>query len=229
MKDPNRDHLKGDRTGPLPESGHGRREELKARQDNLEEKADKLSEYILGARAEDLQNFPIENDVARHFTIDAASGTVNVSVSKANPMFVYAWICEDFPRDAKGLKIREQLSVPGWEIVVGDMPEGVELKDARGYRKVGDTVLMRCRKDRYLKNVMADRQARAEWYDSADAGFDDVLELSKRKGVVGTKDLNDPRLARAAKQALAKEMASREFTKMIKEGRVPTAEDLLNL
>lgn len=122
----------------LPEPGHERREVLKRRQATLEEQIARLSEKMLRGTI-DAKELEIVNEIA--------SKTQFLSVSGAQPEFVYAWVSKNrYSQHIQAAKAQ------GWEVVQGNDPEALELKgmDGSTTRQLGDVILMRIKKDIYI-------------------------------------------------------------------------------
>jgi hypothetical protein len=83
-----------------------------------------------------------DREILQHFNLEFNM----FEVTDAEPGFHYLF-CLDDPMKINEAKTRarQYLGAPhtGFQIVSGDMPECIEYKDPRGYRVIGDTVLMR--------------------------------------------------------------------------------------
>lgn len=208
----------------LPPPGDWRKEALKMRQDELEQAASVASKALIGGSAVvPLTDIPIENEIARHFKGD------ELPISNALDSHVYAWICYDSPSTAKGTMVRQQLLLKGWEVVQGtseSFPEGKEYLQADGTRKVGDTILMRCRKDYYLQHKLMERQNRMELHARPDGRLDGITDIVQGVGGIKLRDVNldDPQMVNALNRAHARALAEQQFTSMLKSGTIPGRE-----
>ena len=132
--------------------GHERREAAKKIKDQLEEEAEVLSDE-LGTMALDPSKLEPDHEILQ--VLVKQKGTI----SNADPGYEYCWVRYRSDRGPSGLQVDQKLTwevpdkdggtVPVWEVVSGTMKEAWERRDASGYRVIGDTLLMRARKDRY--------------------------------------------------------------------------------
>lgn len=166
--DRNRPSSMAPQAGTLPPAGDARREELKRREDRLQEQA--AATYAnVEAIAPDAM--AIERELAGAFN--------SLDVAAADPQFVYKWV--NFVNNG-GIALRTATAPPErWQIVSGDMPEAVDLRQVDGTRKLGDVILVRMPKQRYaiLEKVRADKVARQ--------GDSVVSELRNIAGKTGIK------------------------------------------
>jgi len=196
----------------LPPAGHSRSEEMKRRADVLEEERERKAE-ALGRERIDPKKMRIDREIAQHFDLV----TNRLEVSNPDPNYEYCWVCSRDSSSQVDRKLGE-----GWEVVQGEMPEARERMGIRGdtTRHVGDTVLMRLRKDYYylLEKRRAYRAAMQQ--DGVNAQLEDMVEGVRRKGyrpVVHTDLSESPTM----QTAFAKHMAGSKFDEFVKEGRVP--------
>lgn len=140
---------KGGGTATLPPAGAARKEELKRRSDQLEEAVAAMPE----GGVIDPAKLEVESELAQHFD--------ELNVTNANPAYHYCWVNMDYPSGSKGLMARKKLAQRGWEMVNGDMPEAMELRQPDGTRRLGDVVLMRITKERHALLEQKDADVRA--------------------------------------------------------------------
>jgi len=191
----------------LPPPGDARREVLK-------ERAEPLAQAAEAANADvgtiDPRTFEVENELAQHFN--------ELEVSNAQPEFEYCWVQSAF----HGRYIKYKLT-EGWEVVQGDMPEALELRGmaADTTRRLGDVILMRMQKDRYLRL----RRQREAHQRAMESGVTTALqEMGDRyagQGIIVHTNPNDQLLKRMQSGAAARQMAGQRFDKMIRTGNVP--------
>lgn len=192
----------------LPPAGDARREELKRRTDVLEEAAESTGvEGGTGPLPE------VENELAQHFN--------ELEVSNQDPSYAYCWVYTG----QQGRMIRMKLA-EGWEMVQGDMLEAVELKGMGGdtTRKLGDVVLMRIRRDRYLLLQRQRRERTRNQSEGVEAALREAGEKYKDRGLVvhtSTDTMRPEIVKRMANQATARTIADKTMDQRIREGRVP--------
>jgi hypothetical protein len=201
----------------LPPAGHARNEELRQRADKLIEKAERLHAEQ-GGGAIDPAALEIDPEIAAHFD--------ELHVSEALPEYLYLW--ENFVSH-NGYAIRSRLAIrvklpnvsymtPAWEIVKGDMPEAEELRQVDGTRKLGDAMLMRCRRDVY-RIIQRARRRRVAMMDAAvDTRLQEMADDIGHKYVRVHRemDMGHP----AMKHAAAASIARTQLMKQIAAGDV---------
>lgn len=201
--------------GPLPEAGYAREETLKRRQDKLEAANEQAAAYVTAGVGQ--LNVKPEREILRY--IDS------LSVSNQQEGFVYAWVCEDYPSHAKGLKVTEKSTRPGWEVVRGDMPEARERLDVRGYRKIGDSILMRCPAKQEHRNKLMERGLLEAQRESITGKLEEVGVQAEKRGFARVHlDMNDPLVQAAIKRGVSAQLAGQQFDGMLREGRIPGIE-----
>lgn len=131
-------------------AGHERDESARRVKDQLDEEAEVLEK--------ETQVFALDPSKIRPDR-EIIQVLPSQGVSGALPDYNYAWIRFKSDRGPSGLAVDQKLFwqvkdesgdyVPVWEVVSGTMPEARERRNAEGYRVIGDTLLMRARKDRY--------------------------------------------------------------------------------
>lgn len=130
----------------LPPPGDARREALRAREESLQERIEKIGQSIV------LNNIDPQV-LARINEIQAR--TQYLDVSNRQPGYVYGWQTKNRWQDH-----RARAEAIGWEVVQGDDPEAIELKGTDGIaagtgtpdttRQLGDVILMRIKEEYYL-------------------------------------------------------------------------------
>lgn len=200
----------------LPPSGYERDEELKRRDDDLEEAAETLSNdrehYSVSPKA-------FQKDRELQYLLDTYN---ELEVSNPDPAYVYCWV----QHGSHGLFVKLKLAEK-WEVVQGEMEESVELKGigADTTRKIGDVILMRIRKD-FFKAILRRRKAASERrMQTIDAN---LLGLGEKYGHLGVKVAVpdggnvDPRtLELMSKRSQAISSAAKMQDKWVREGRMP--------
>lgn len=163
----------------LPPPGDERREVLKARTDNLEQQIDeKTDHYAIDPAALEVDR-EIRNDLDKGY----------LDPSDSDPAYKYAWVqCkhpEDHPSRMVELKLAEKVQIPDgtwvrpWEVVGSNHKEAPKLQQTDGSRRIGDTLLMRCRKDYYALMELAKRKLTHQRNYGTDSG---LVELAMRAG-----------------------------------------------
>ena len=195
----------------LPEPGDARREVLSERGDALEQRNEELGQ---DRGRIDPSKLRVENELAQHFN--------ELEVSNQDPAYVYAWVQAGF----YGRFIKAKLS-RSWEVVQGDMQEAVELKGmgADTTRRLGDVILMRCRKDIY-KRLMRQEDAHRR---AVESGVTSEIEEMGRKyekyGLIvhAGEGLSPTLLKRMQTSAVARQATGKKVDQLIREGRMPGA------
>lgn len=203
-----------DPTG-LPPAGHARDEELKRREDTLAQEGEETA-VALEVEAIDPAKFEIENEIAENF--DPA--TTMLKVSNADEYYMYCWVFSGM----HGLMITQK-TIEGWQVVQGSDPEALEHKgiNADTTRRVGDTLLMRIPKDRYLV-IERRRKAQAERFNEQQGNLSEKAEALAKKfniPIYNDGDVDARTLKRMMNQAQAKKVAGNKINSMIRQGRMP--------
>lgn len=205
----------------LPAAGYLREEELKKRTDNLEQAAE---EYGVDLTRIDPNKMKVDNELAV-MIFDS------ISISNKQAEYTYRWgnyVAQN------GYDVKECMSqrvvdssgqsVRTWEIVQGDMPEAAEQKGLSGdtTRKVGDVMLLRCRKDVYVLIDRYRRLQRERRERGVSAALEELGEKYRDKGVkVHTNTrMADPAFRREAARAAASGIAREKFNEQLREGTV---------
>jgi hypothetical protein len=198
----------------LPSAGYARDEELKKRTDNLDAAAEFMSDdqefYGLDPKA-----FEEDREILAHLD--------ELHISDPDPNFEYLWAYFGMNGRVVWQRKRE-----GWKVVSGDDPEAIELKDADGFRKIGDALLMKIPRERY-NQIEAEREKRRL---SQQLGIDArLIELGDKAAKHGIKVHTDPgtipagrgkkTLMEVMKARHARQMATQHRDKLLKTGKVP--------
>jgi hypothetical protein len=210
----------------LPPAGFERDEELARRQDNLDEAAETRAASA-EIEAIDPKKLKVENEVAQHFGLDG--GFNELEVSNADKNYVYCWVFSGLGGRMIRTKMTEYQTLThrndgGWEVVGGntDSGEALELKGigADTTRRIGDTILMRIRKDCF-KLLEKARKMQAARRQSATES--ELVEHADRLGLkVYTPDNMPERVQeKLFNQGRAKEIAGKHVNKWLREGRMP--------
>jgi hypothetical protein len=209
--------------------GDAKREQEAINLDFLQEEAEKKANGV-NAGTIDPSKIKPDREILVHFSMAG-----NLEVSNADPGYVYYW-CGTAGHgwmitylEAFRLKNLDTGHIePIWEVVKGDMKESWENRDVTGVRRVGDTILMRCRLDRYYLFRKWDREQRMQQQDpeAAASGLLAAEEEAHRKGFTGLNvkvndPSSDPRLRRMMMQAAARGIAKEKFLHMLREGKIP--------
>jgi gas vesicle protein len=119
---------------PLPPAGDERKEELKKREDVLQEKAEQISDknevYAINPDA-----MKVDNELAQFW--DAEDGTM-LGVTDPIPGRAYNWANHS---SQHGVDVKRKMS-RGWKVVSGNDPECTAARGADGTRRIGDLMLM---------------------------------------------------------------------------------------
>jgi hypothetical protein len=195
-------------------AGDERREELKQREDTLQQEAEERA-AALEINAIDPKVLRVDNEIAQHFDVHN-----ELAVSNSQDEYEYCWVYAG--RNSYWISWKQ---AQGFEVVKNDMPEAQEHRGVAGdsTRRVGDTILMRIRKDRAASLRRRDREraaAREEGVDSA------ILDLGARAAHLGVRvsrlgGLTAQQQEIIAKRAQARQLATGQFNDQIRNGTVP--------
>jgi hypothetical protein len=165
---------KDTRTMPL---GDEKRDQIKANEDALAERAETEAPNVVAANPE---AFKIENEVAQHLGANSRDPREvgRARVRNMQPGMEYLWVYEAADQIAEAEnRFADAMSIAdcdyqgvqwhGYELVQGDMPEANDRRDERGYRRIGDTLLFRAPK------VLVDRWQRAR----------DIWSMARQQGI----------------------------------------------
>lgn len=203
-----------EQVGPseLPPAGDEQRDELKRRADDLAERAETIG--LDGGRV-DPSAFRVENELAQHFN--------ELDVNDADPAYAYCWVQAGYAGRFIKMKLTE-----GWEVVQGDMPEASELRGmgADTTRRLGDVILMRCRRDRYALLQRREKDKRARMEEGVTGVLRELGEKYRGKGVIvhtDTSTMNEQTVKRMSNRAAAQRTAADQTEQWLREGRMPGA------
>lgn len=203
----------------LPEAGWKRREELAERKDKLEQAAEEAGEQI-ERYAFDRKKVEPEWEILQHMD----ELTVEPKVEGYN----YVWCYEGLGGRAITKKARL-----GWVVVQSDMPECPSLKDARGYRKIGDVILMRIPTEKFVKLKQYSEYKRLMQQKGVGAALREMGDKYRQKGFIVHDDANDVTMGGRggksvmdvmegkARQTGARRTAMRGVDSMLRKGNVP--------
>jgi len=196
----------------LPPPGDARRDDLKARMDNLQQQAE-----ALGADMGVGPTIEVENEIAQHYD--------HLNPPNQDPAFRYCWVyCDPYGKVGNQPFMRKKAE--GWEAVRASDPDAVGLEHARhvsGNVIVGDTILMRLPLDRWL-TLERKRHARQR---SVESGVTTELEeMAEKYAAHGVKihtpaNMSPEMMRRMAGRAQAQQIAGQQLDKMIRSGMVP--------
>jgi hypothetical protein len=194
----------------LPPPGDARREELRKREDNLTETAERISiekeQFSIDPEA-----FNVDRELASKFNPATLS---MLTVTKPQPGMAYCWA--NFANQ-HGVQV-VRLKMSGWVVVSGSDLECTEHKIADGTRRIGDVLLMRMPQE---KKDAKDAQLEIDRVRKEGAGTAELEELGRKYAHKGikihtpntapsaygyrrTSIEHDPRRALVEKQAFAK-------------------------
>jgi hypothetical protein len=192
--------------------GDERRDEAKRRDDVLAQEAEERASALEVDRMNPAVLRP-DNEIRQHF--DQFN---ELAVSNEEEGYEYCWVFAG--RNSYWVRWK---SAQGFEVVQGDMPEAQEHRGigADSTRRVGDTILMRIRKDRAmtLRKRQRDQDSkREEGIDSA------IMEMGERHQGIRVSRLGGLSAQQQdiiAKRAQARSIASSQFNDQIRQGTVP--------
>jgi hypothetical protein len=196
-----------------PPAGDARREAQKARADARAEAAEAAGSEV---GVIDRAKFKIDPEIAQHFNAQN-----ELDVSQADPLYVYKWEQSGF----NGRFIRMSVA-QGWEVVQGDDREALEHMGTAGdtTRRVADTILIRCRIDRYAI-IEKRRRERQQAHESTSMGaLQDLRERYPQLGIsiYETGGTMPPHIqTRMMNQAHARQLAHQQMDERLRTGRVP--------
>ena len=206
----------------LPPPGDARQEILKERKDDLQQRGETMAGQ-LDLNAIDPSKIQPEREILS--LIDS------LQVNQRQPAYEYKWVQDKWPSNASALEVRRTLAIhvrvngavrPAWEIVKGDMPEAPELKDVLGTRRLGDCVLMRCRKDIYALLQQREKLKRDQRVLGVTAGLDEIGEYAGRVGG-GRTGHGAYERSKVMDSLQSKNIAGQQFDNMVREGNIPGA------
>ena len=200
----------GMRSADLEAPGHKRDEQLARRTDELAERAESGPE-VYGI---DPDKVAPDREIL-HRSIDQQM----IHVSNRDPNYVYAWIYYGL----NGQMIWAKRAL-GWRVVTGPDKECSEYKEADGTRRIGDTLLMKIPKERYLELEELAQKRRDEQYLGIKAR---LQELSEKSGIKVYEDISEVEIGGRSlesvmeRKAAAHEVATQYIDKKLRDGDVP--------
>lgn len=199
----------------LPPAGYERNEVLAEREDTLQQAAEETASALETERI-DPAKLKVENEIAQHF--DPA--TTMLQVSQADPCFIYCWVFSGM----HGLMITQK-QIEGWEVVQGESEEALEHKGigADTTRRVGDTLLMRIPKDKFLV-LDKRRKQQANRFNQEQTSFSDHAEKLAEKfniPIYREGEVDARTLSRMMASASARKVAGNKVNSLIRQGRMP--------
>lgn len=195
----------------LPPAGDARREVLKGREDQLQERGE---EEFKDRGKIDPEKLKPDNEIlgpiSENFDI--------LGVTKMQKGFRYKWVFTGY----NGF-FANHARLEGWVPVQGDDPEAEERKWVDSTRKLGDTLLYRISEEKYKVLQRRDYQKRMLQQESIESTIEEIGD--KTPGVTVHRVGSNPALhKRLQAQALAQQLAQLKFNQMVRSGRVPGME-----
>lgn len=206
----------------LPPAGHERRELERKSQDQLQAEAERVAQQMMRGTL-DASKLDIVNDIANktHF----------LTVSNAQPGWVYAWVSKN--RFSQHIQMAKSL---GWVTVQADDPEALELRGGAGTgtpdttRQLGDVILMKIPEERYIVLKAMEVKRQRDRQKAAVAGLRELGEQNRGKGFIvrpfGMEDpdgdLSGP--AVEPRSFTSKRGAMRMIDRHLRDGSVPGME-----
>ena len=193
-------------------AGHAREEQKRVNSDALAEEAAKREQH--------LERGAIPKKVMEPINVILSLSHLASRITKALPDYEYAWVWTGRDGIMVDQKLTEVIEEDGhpqpcWEVVQGDMPEAPERKRADGttVRRWGDTILMRCRKDRHAKLVQRQKERAERYKGTPDANLEEMNAQNRGRGVraIVQSPLADPRLRRLAQRAAQQGFSPEQF------------------
>lgn len=208
----------------LPPAGHQRREDMLKRQDILQAEAERIASQMQAGTV-DPRNLEIANEIA--------SRTQYLSVTNADPAFVYGWVSKN--RHGQHVQAMKQY---GWITVQGDDPEALELKGTdRGMgtmpgttRELGDVVLMKIPRERYVVLKALEVAKTRQLQKASTAALLDLADKHRKDGFIVRPfrmedpdgDLSGPEIK--PRRFTSKKKAMEMIDNALRDGTVPGME-----
>jgi hypothetical protein len=204
----------------LPPRGYLRHEELARRQDELQREAERVADKMLRGSIDPSQ-LEIANEIA--------SKTQWMSVSNADPAFVYGWVSKN--RHGQHIQAMHRL---GWVTVQGEDPEAIELKGTRQgtslgtTRELGDVVLMKIPRERYIVLKALEEKRKREVQRASTAGLIELAGQYRNNVTVRPYNMEDPYGDLSGPDIRPRNFTSKQgavrFIQDLREGTVPGME-----
>jgi len=208
---------------PLPPPGDERREELRRRADELAAEVEALSAKTERERI-DPTKLVVENEIASQFD---EYDNWNLRIIDSRDDMVYKWVYRDPSGKFGGYHVMREKTL-GWEVVQGTGPESPEARNylyVDGTRVVGDCLLMRVRKDRYIMLSRREHAKAQRQQQTVTSRLEELGEEAQRRGLgrvsVGPENMNPKIAERLFKTSTAKRMVESTVEQMIRDGRMP--------
>lgn len=202
-------------------AGHGRREELRRSKDVLEEEIEEI------ATTED--KIAVKPSAFKKDREIIGLITASFDITNKDPNYEYCW-ARCVPGDERQVQQKLALQVntthgqmPTWEVVKGDMLEAIERKEVTGYRRIADTILMRCRKDIYLYLQRHQEEVNRRFQGSITSEME-AFAHENRGNIIAHTDPDDPAVQRIVNQGYNDQMAMKRVDRHMREGTMPGAE-----
>jgi len=210
----------------LPPPGYKRDEELKRRQDELEQKAEELAAET-GKERIDPSKLKPDREIQYYIQRDM------LEISNPVPGYIYCWVYT-----GQGGHFVWTKKAQGWEVVQGDMPECREamIKEDTT-RRIGDVILMRIPEEVYAAIEAREEEKRQRQEFSVTAELQEIgrryprvftvhEDLSKVQfGGRTLADVMERKAAHAtARRMAAKRVAMEAIDRKLREGTVPGME-----
>lgn len=200
----------------LPEAGYKRDEELARRKDELDEALETQT-----GEQHTIDVHDLEPDRELQHLIRERNA---LAVSNQDPAFVYCWVYFGL----NGQMVWQK-KAQGWQVVQGNMKEGIEFKAEDSTRRVGDTLLMRMRRDYYAKLEMEQKKVAQRQAKGISA---ELEELGMKYGRTGIRVHTDPNAQLASGRPMmktvgeraARQTALKTVDKHLRTGTVPGME-----
>ncbi len=199
-------------TSTLPPPGDARRDTLKQRTDDLQERGEKM------AAEQELESFdPSKLSVDREIQYSLSA----LGVSGRKKGYEYKWVRDPNTTAGPSMAVTKEVSrtvayngvsYPTWQVVMGEMPEALERKTVSGDRRVGDCILLRIESKVKALLDWKDKQKNEIQEQSVNA---QLQELGQRYGTrVETYAKTD------VNNAVAQSVAMGQFNEQLKTGAV---------
>ncbi len=204
----------------LPPAGYSREEELLRRQDELEKRIEALTgdgENKIDRVAVDASKIEKENEILNF--LDNGSYPVQ---DGEHDLYVYSWTQRDIHGRYGGTHVFRKKAL-GWEICMYGNPEKAGMRSPEGYCIIGDVLLMRCRKDLYLRQRQHIDKITELRRAAADSEFRQVGDRARSSGIIARveEELTPTQLKNMSIRAEARRKANTMSDQWIREGRMP--------
>lgn len=204
--------------GNIP-AGYKRDEALAQNADNLAQQAEQTGIEAGGSPDADVfradRNREIRNAIMQG----------GLEITNANDAYMYSWVCTALD----GIQITRKKAL-GWAVVQGEDQECLEHRYVDGTRRVGDVLLMKLRKDIYLRNeqYFADvRRAQefgvtSELHELGDKHADKGLRIIDNEAEFA--QITGQQLGGVMTSQTARQAAGNAVGQMVRDGMIPGME-----